>query len=478
MADAARRVVECGQGALLAKLDLKSAYRMVPVHPDDSPLLGITWKGSTYIDKALPFGLRSAPIIFSAVADGLAWALFTEGVEYSIHYLDDFLFCSPAASSACQDALRKAIPLCERLGLPVAPEKIEGPSTRLTFLGITIDSQSMTLSLPEAKVVQLQKRLLDWTSRRSASKHQLQELLGHLNHAAAVVRPGRAFLRATIETMKRPRSRHQYTRLDTQTKAELTWWRLFVYSWNGVSILPPLAPTRTIISDASGSWGCGAFQQQSGEWLQLPWPETWARMNIAVKELLPIVLAATVWGHNWAGHLILFLSDNMAVVAALNSRAARHPALSHLLKCLFFVQAFHNFEYSSLARTTQQQMHSPATILSYSFLLFHRLLHYHHWFHPRQSRCSPIPPYTGHLLAGRSCSEPLSTGACNIIQSYILLRKEQVLEVLLISQFATTAPNAGYALPVYCLPYSAGPSYILNLAVPLGIATPGGRIGN
>ena len=97
MADAARRVVECGQGALLAKLDLKSAYRMVPVHPDDSPLLGITWKGSTYIDKALPFGLRSAPIIFSAVADGLAWALFTEGVEYSIHYLDDFLFCSPGS---------------------------------------------------------------------------------------------------------------------------------------------------------------------------------------------------------------------------------------------------------------------------------------------------------------------------------------------------------------------------------------------
>ena len=172
----------------------------------------------------------------------------------------------------------------------------------------------MILSLPEAKVVQLQERLLDWTS---ASKHQLQELLGHLNHAAAVVCPGRAF--ATIETMKRPRSLHQYTRLDTQTKAE---WRLFVHSWNGVSILPALAPTRKIICDASGSWGCGAFQQQ---WLQLPWPETWARMNIAVKELLPIVLAATVWGHNWAGHHILFLSDNMAVVAALNSRAAPCP---------------------------------------------------------------------------------------------------------------------------------------------------------
>ena len=114
-ADAARRVVECGQGALLAKLDLKLAYRMVPVHPDDSPLLGITWKGSTYIDKVLPFGLRSAPIIFSAVADGLAWALFAEGVEYSIHYLDDFLFAARRPLLHARTHYRKLYLLCERL---------------------------------------------------------------------------------------------------------------------------------------------------------------------------------------------------------------------------------------------------------------------------------------------------------------------------------------------------------------------------
>ena len=96
VADAARRVVECGQGALLAKLDLKSAYRMVPVHPDDSPLLGITWKGSTYIDKASPFGLRSAPIIFSAVADGLARALFAEGARF----ITWTIFCSAARQRA------------------------------------------------------------------------------------------------------------------------------------------------------------------------------------------------------------------------------------------------------------------------------------------------------------------------------------------------------------------------------------------
>ena len=56
-----------GQGALLAKIDFKQAYCNIPVHPEDRPLLGMAWRGKVYLDKLLPFGLRSAPIIlFSA----------------------------------------------------------------------------------------------------------------------------------------------------------------------------------------------------------------------------------------------------------------------------------------------------------------------------------------------------------------------------------------------------------------------------
>ena len=62
--DAARAIVSMGQGAMLAKVDIKSAYRIVPVHPDDRPLLGMMWKEALYVDSALPFGLRSAPKYF------------------------------------------------------------------------------------------------------------------------------------------------------------------------------------------------------------------------------------------------------------------------------------------------------------------------------------------------------------------------------------------------------------------------------
>ena len=145
---AAALISEHGRGALIAKLDLHSAYRKVPVHPDDSYLLGIHWEGTTYLDRALPFGLRSAPKLFTAVADGYAWAISAQGFNDFMHYLDDFLFWSPPDSPRCHEALQSALQLGTALGLPAAPEKIVGPTTSLTFLGIEIDTVAQQLRLP------------------------------------------------------------------------------------------------------------------------------------------------------------------------------------------------------------------------------------------------------------------------------------------------------------------------------------------
>ena len=67
--DATRLIASHGPGPALAKIDIKSAYRIIPIHPEDRHLLGMKWEGSLYLDACLPFGLRSAPKIFTAVAD-------------------------------------------------------------------------------------------------------------------------------------------------------------------------------------------------------------------------------------------------------------------------------------------------------------------------------------------------------------------------------------------------------------------------
>ena len=69
----ARAAQGLGRGALMVKLDIEAAYRLVSVHPQDRPLLGVQWHDSIYVDRCLPFGLWSAPKIFTAIADALEW---------------------------------------------------------------------------------------------------------------------------------------------------------------------------------------------------------------------------------------------------------------------------------------------------------------------------------------------------------------------------------------------------------------------
>ena len=92
IADATQFMRMLGPGTLLLKVDLKSTYRIVPVNPLDRHLLSLCWEDHAYIDQALPFGLRSAPILFTAVADAVTWALMQAGISFVMHYLDDYSF--------------------------------------------------------------------------------------------------------------------------------------------------------------------------------------------------------------------------------------------------------------------------------------------------------------------------------------------------------------------------------------------------
>ena len=79
----------------MAKMDIKQAYRNVPVHPCDRLLLGMYWEGEVMVDAALPFGLRSAPLIFSVLADALQWIMQKRGVSHVFHYVDDLSHWGP-----------------------------------------------------------------------------------------------------------------------------------------------------------------------------------------------------------------------------------------------------------------------------------------------------------------------------------------------------------------------------------------------
>ena len=78
--------------------DLQTLSSRIPLSSTTSPP-----------DTALPFGLCSAPKIFSALANGLLWIMTQHGIHAALHYLDDYIFMDNTETSECADALKLAV---------------------------------------------------------------------------------------------------------------------------------------------------------------------------------------------------------------------------------------------------------------------------------------------------------------------------------------------------------------------------------
>eukprot|EP00731_Ephydatia_muelleri_P009454 Em0005g40a len=317
-----------GTGAIMAKIDLKSTFRMVPVRPADWDLLGMFWDGMYYVDTCLPFGLRSAPCLFNRFADALHWVLATNYHIDAVHYLDDFLLVGAAGQQQCTSSVQVTLSVCERLGIPVAFEKLEGPSTQITFLGIVLDSEARRLSLPQDKLRDILQMVQSWLGRYKSTKRELLSLIGKLSFAAKVVPAGRLFLRRLIDLSTTVDRLHHHLRINSEARADLAWWARFLPTWNGVAMfLDPgwiSAETLNLFTDASGIHGFGGYF--NGSWFRGSWlpHQELSQRSIQWQELFAIVAAAHAWGHKLAGHRIRFHCDNQAVVHAWSGRTGPH----------------------------------------------------------------------------------------------------------------------------------------------------------
>ncbi len=252
------RVLTVGKGALLAKMDIKQAYRNIPVHPDDRYLLGMEWKNEVYVDTTLPFGLRSAPLIFSAVADSLQWVMEKEGVSWLAHYIDDFITVGPPGTLECATNTAIMHEVCEKLGMPVELDKDEGPATALSFLGLELDTVTLEVRLSVEKMGQLKALLGSWRGRKACKKRDLLSLIGSLTHTCRAVKPGRCYLRRLIELSTSARRLDQWVRLNREARSDLEWWYLFISAWNGSAMMRAEVTDAydvVLTSDASSSWG-------------------------------------------------------------------------------------------------------------------------------------------------------------------------------------------------------------------------------
>ena len=156
-----------------------------------------------------------------------------------------------------------------------------------------------------------------------------------------VVCSGRSLLRRMIELSKVAKQLYHHICLNAEFCSDLEWWVTFLPGWNGVGMLSSLCKrphSQSFTSDASGSWGCGAFST-CGKWFQFTWPDQWTSIHITIKELLPVVMSCGLWGHRWRGKSVLACRDNVAVVhvAIINLGRSKDYLAMQLMWCLFFM---------------------------------------------------------------------------------------------------------------------------------------------
>ncbi len=95
-------------------------------------------------------------------------------------------------------------------------------------------------------------------------------------------------------------------------------------------------PGTTVFTDASGR-GCGG--QWGDEWFQFEWPREWAEKSIALKELVPVVMACAMWGRQWGQRWVRIRTDNRSVVDVMHSYSSQDSDIMHLLRCALFIAA-------------------------------------------------------------------------------------------------------------------------------------------
>lgn len=359
---AARAVRRHGRGAWLIKLDVEAAYKQVPVRPEDWHLLGFEFEGKFYYERVLPFGLRSSCRLwelFAAALHFMCEKLKCGAPHEVIHYVDDFLFVvNPAGGeSAARKLLEGALALCAKLGVPMAPNKVEGPSSCLIFLGIELDAAKLEARLPKQRLTELHNLIVEWLSLKRASIRQLQSLSGLLNFACACVAPGRYYTRRIITHTARLISigvrPHVAADIPPRVHADVQWWADFLHSWNGISLLYEKnwleAKRIELFTDACQTGFGGYFQ---GRWIAGAWsPQDLAAakrtetLSMPFLEMRALVLAAATWGHLWRGKKIIFRCDCQPVVQAFADRSSRTPSQMHQMRTFDRLAAVHGFDY-------------------------------------------------------------------------------------------------------------------------------------
>lgn len=380
-----------GEGALLSKIDIKDAYRILPVHPIDQLLQGMVHDDKLYFDKALAFGSRSSCGIFCRFADIIAWIAYRNGIPAIIHYVDDFLVISHPDKAEEKDTF---LSLLNDLKVPIKLQKLVGPATNLIYLGFELDTVNMTASLSSQRKQSLLEYLQKWHKKKSAHSREIRSLVGYLLWACQVLPRARPFVQRFLDLQNRTNDTDRYTNLGKELKSDIEWWIRAVSTWNGVYLfeettwIHPHIPR--FYTDASNIGAGATFEDYF-------FASLWSRnlnpaiIDINLRELIAIILAVSTFKKLWTRKKYILLTDNAACVANIKRGYASHPLANEIIRDLYEQQIVFSFairvEHIPSAQNVQADMLSRGQFTRFLDL------------NPQMTALTPVVPgYLSHLI--------------------------------------------------------------------------------
>ena len=370
-----------GEVVELFKGDYSRYYRQFAVCPTQSPFLAVGWRGETYADLAWSFGNRGACGGAQRFSSAVAWFFRTKvppapglvnsgidcrcdshclcGDNFMVVYVDDSIAVVPRCNA--EFLFHEFCDLVARLGLLLSstPGHITRPSPVVVALGLQFDTLTNTVSLPAAKLVAVRELLLVWLHKVAASPRDLASLAGKLLWCCNAVPPGRIFLGRVLHTKRHADRLGRSVSLDTEFRRDIRWWQLHIAAWNGRSFLLPRFSADVAIDASSTGWtdggpGLGGFCFANNEFFATGVPAQCADWPIGDLELLAHVVALSVWGDGWAGHVVSILTDNEGCRWLLENGRTRDPRRLHMARLLVGMQFSLDFRVESARITTDQ----------------------------------------------------------------------------------------------------------------------------
>lgn len=311
------------------------------------------------MNHRLSFGLRCAPNIFNDLSNFIVLVAKSYGVVNVTNYLDDFIIMAHTQEE-CLRQRNILIEVMEFLGFKISKNKVTNPSRVATFLGITIDSEKMELSLPPEKLRKLKDALEECLGMRYVHKKRLQKIGGLMSFCSQIVKGGRTYSRRLFDLCAKARPGRAIF-LSDATREDIRWWLQFCEVFNCKALIRKNMHHLPMVSDASkrgfGAW-CGSdyfygcWEGYSAGLKHNVHSEPAPEMdnikvhegNINVYELWPVLVGLKRWAHLYVNSKVHIITDNMQVLAMVNTGRSKNKLCMSWLRELYWTCFIHNIE--------------------------------------------------------------------------------------------------------------------------------------